>query len=117
MANISISRSTIMLISIIAIFVIANVIIILSTVFSYNNYQRCVNFENTNCPTILCNGSDEIGSQPPDSETGGVIAKDKTYPALCWPYAFRPVGDPENPDTYQCSRSFVGAQGTKPQSS
>jgi hypothetical protein len=103
-----------MLISIIAIFVIANVIIILSTFFSYSNFQKCVNFENTNCPTILCNGSGSDGSQPSKNETGGVKAKDGTYPALCWPYAFRPVGDPTNPDTYQCSQPFVGAVGTIP---
>lgn len=90
-----------MLVIIIALFVITNVIIILSTMFSYNNFQKCKNFQNTNCPAILCNGDPSNNDGVPTDN--GLEAKDGSYPALCWPFAYRPVGDPTNPDTYQCS--------------
>lgn len=107
---VQISKGIIALILVIGAFLVADIFLIIETINGASNLSSCKNNQNTNCPTIMCNGDPGNQYQAP-SQGSGTPAADKTTPGMCWPYAYREVKDNSgNILTYQCNYPFVGKQ-------
>lgn len=104
---VNVSRTTIMLGVVISVFLVINIVLGTSIFFASTNLTRCKDFQSNNCPIIMCNGDPTNNDSAPNAENF-TTAKDGTNPAFCWPYAYRVIGDPTNPDSYTCNTPYPG---------
>jgi len=110
---VDISKGTVLTSSIVAAFI--GVVIILGFLIwsQSNNLKSCVNFQNSHCAVIMCNGdsTDAKAPSPEDIEKAGLTNPNPNgdTPQTCFPYAFRDIRDKDGILTgIECDYPFSG---------